>query len=372
MDPFAFRILARDGRARSGLLQTPHGEISTPVFMPVGTQAAVKALTPDQLQAAGASLILANTYHLFLRPGDETIAGLGGLHAFMHWPKPILTDSGGFQVFSMRSIREVDADGVSFKSHLDGSTHRLTPEKAVAIQENLGADIIMALDECATPKEYDYCRSAMLRTNAWAERSAQAHRRTDQALFGIVQGGIFRDLREESARCISGLSFPGNAVGGLSVGESKPETNAVLDWMDRGLPEDRPRYLMGVGTPADIVEAVARGMDMFDCVLPTRLARHHAALLRRGRLNILGASYARDPRPLEETCSCYTCENFSRAYLRHLILAKEILGATLLSIHNISVLLDLTVEIRTAIQAGRFSSLRKELSAGIPGSEANS
>jgi queuine tRNA-ribosyltransferase len=371
MGPFDFRILARDGKARSAVLQTPHGEIATPVFMPVGTQAAVKALTPDQLQAAGASLILANTYHLFLRPGDETIAGLGGLHAFMHWPKPILTDSGGFQVFSMRSIREVDSDGVTFKSHLDGSTHRLTPEKAVAIQENLGADIIMALDECTPPGEYDYCRAAMLRTHAWAERSARAHQRTDQALFGIVQGGIFRDLRGESARFISSLGFPGNAVGGLSVGESKPEMHAVLDWMEAELPEDRPRYLMGIGTPEDIVEAVARGMDMFDCVLPTRLARHHAAMLRRGRLNILGASYARDPRPLEETCTCYTCQNFSRAYLRHLIQAKEMLGATLLSIHNLSVLLRLTAEIRTAIRNGRFSSLRKEFSEGAPGSETN-
>jgi queuine tRNA-ribosyltransferase len=366
MDSFGFRILARDGRARSAILHTPHGDVATPVFMPVGTQATVKALTPAQLHEAGAVLVLANTYHLYLRPGDDIISELGGLHAFMGWENAILTDSGGFQVFSMRSIREVDGDGVTFKSHLDGSTHRLTPEKAVAIQENLGADIIMALDECAAPNDHAYSRMAMERTHLWAARSAQAHRRSDQALFGIVQGGIFRDLREESARYISGLGLPGNAVGGLSVGESKTEMHAVLDWMDRGLPEDRPRYLMGVGTPADIVEAVARGMDMFDCVLPTRLARHHAAMLRRGRLNLLGAGYARDPGPLDPSCTCYTCRHFSRAYLRHLLQAREILGATLLSIHNITVLETLTAEIRTAIQSGRFSALREEFQKALP------
>ncbi len=366
MAPFGFRILARDGRARSAVLQTPHGEVATPVFMPVGTQATVKALTPDQLRETGAALVLANTYHLHLRPGDEIVAELGGLHAFMGWEKAILTDSGGFQVFSMRSIREVDGDGVTFKSHLDGSTHRLTPEKAVAIQENLGADIIMALDECAEPDDHDYSRIAMERTHLWAARSAAAHRRADQALFGIVQGGIFRDLREESARCISQLGFPGNAVGGLSVGESKAEMHAVLEWMDAALPEDRPRYLMGVGTPADIIESVARGMDMFDCVLPTRLARHHAAMLRRGRLNLLGAGFARDPRPLDPSCRCYTCRHFSRAYLRHLLQAKEMLGATLLSIHNITILETLTTEIRAAIHSGRFSALREEFQKEVP------
>ncbi|MBN1440070.1 MAG: tRNA guanosine(34) transglycosylase Tgt [Anaerolineales bacterium] len=366
MAPFEFRITAREGRARCGILQTPHGEVRTPVFMPVGTQATVKALTPDQLQAAGATLVLANTYHLHLRPGDAAIAGLGGLHAFMSWPGPILTDSGGFQVFSMRSIRKVDENGVTFKSHLDGSLHRLTPESAVAIQENLGADIIMPLDECAAPQDPGYSREAMRRTHAWAERSARARRRSDQALFGIVQGGVFRDLREESARFISNLGLPGVAVGGLSVGESKAEMHAVLEWMDRGLPEDRPRYLMGVGHPADLVEATARGMDMFDCVLPTRLARHHAAILRRGRLNLLGAAFARDPRPLDPACPCYTCKNFSRAYLRHLIQAKEMLGATLLSIHNLSVVFSLTAEIREAIHAGRFSSLLREFRTAPP------
>ena len=247
MTAFGFQVLARDGRARAGLLQTPHGEVATPVFMPVGTQATVKALAPDQLEKTGASLVLANTYHLHLRPGDEIVAQLGGLHAFMGWPHAILTDSGGFQVFSMRAIRDVDDGGVTFKSHLDGSIHRLTPETAVAIQENLGADIIMALDECAPANDHAYSRKAMERTHAWAARSAQSRRRSDQALFGIVQGGVFRDLREESARFIADLGLPGNAVGGLSVGESKSEMHAVLEWMDLGLPEDRPRYSDGGG-----------------------------------------------------------------------------------------------------------------------------
>jgi queuine tRNA-ribosyltransferase len=357
---FPFEISARDGRARTARLSTLHGEILTPVFMPVGTQATVKSLTPAQLEELGARILLANTYHLYLRPGDALIAELGGLHKFMNWPKPILTDSGGYQVFSLRSIRAVDEEGVTFKSHWDGSLHRLTPEKAVAIQENLGADIIMALDECPEPKNYEYNRAALQRTHAWARRSLEAHRRTDQALFGIVQGGIFRDLREESAAFIGSLKFPGNAVGGLSVGESKRETYEVLDWMDACLPEDRPRYLMGVGTPADLVEGVARGMDMFDCVLPTRLARHHTAILRHGRLNLMGAAYARDPLPVDPTCSCYTCANFSRAYVRHLVQTREILGATLLTIHNISLLLTVVADIRSAITAGCYHLLREE------------
>jgi queuine tRNA-ribosyltransferase len=357
---FPFEISARDGRARTARLQTPHGVIPTPVFMPVGTQASVKALTPAQLEESGATILLANTYHLYLRPGDELIAALGGLHKFMNWPKPILTDSGGYQVFSLRSIRAVDEEGVTFKSHWDGSLHRLTPEKVISIQENLGADIIMALDECPEPRNYAYNRAALERTHAWARRSLDAHRRSDQALFGIVQGGIFKDLREESAAFISSLGFPGNAVGGLSVGESKTETYRVLDWMDSCLPEDRPRYLMGVGTPADLVEGVARGMDMFDCVLPTRLARHHTAILRHGRLNLMGATFARDPLPVDPTCSCYTCANFSRAYVRHLLQSKEILGATLLTIHNLSILLHLMSDIRTAIAGGWYRRLREE------------
>jgi queuine tRNA-ribosyltransferase len=328
--------------------------------MPVGTQATVKSVTPAQLEELGTTILLANTYHLYLRPGDGLIAELGGLHRFMNWPHPILTDSGGYQVFSLRSIRSVDDEGATFKSHWDGSLHRLTPEKAVSIQENLGADIIMALDECPEPRDYEYNRVAAERTRVWARRSLSAHHRSDQALFGIVQGGIFRDLREKSAADIAALGFPGNAVGGLSVGESKVETYQVLDWMDSCLPGDRPRYLMGVGTPADLVEGVARGIDMFDCVLPTRLARHHTAILRHGRMNLMGAAYSKDPLPVDPACSCYTCANFTRAYIRHLVQSKEILGATLLTIHNLSVLLSLMSEIRMAISVGRFHKLREE------------
>ncbi len=363
---FSFEISAQDGRARSAKFSTPHGEIATPVFMPVGTQATVKALTPAQLEELGATIILANTYHLFLRPGDELIAELGGLHKFMHWPGPILTDSGGYQVFSLRSIRAVDDEGVTFKSHWDGSLHRLTPEKTVAIQENLGADIIMALDECPEPGNYEYNQAALARTHAWAARSMEAHHRTDQALFGIVQGGIFRDLREKSAAYVASLGLPGIAIGGLSVGESKRETYEVLDWMEDCLPKDRPRYLMGVGSPADLVEGVARGVDMFDCVLPTRLARHHTAILRHGRLNLMGASFARDPRPIDPSCSCYTCANFSRAYVRHLVQTREILGATLLTLHNISLLLKLMTDIRSAIEGQCYHLLQEEFQSEPP------
>jgi queuine tRNA-ribosyltransferase len=353
--PFAFRIEARQGRARAGVITTPHGEIQTPVFAPVGTQATVKALTPTHLVDLGAALILANTYHLYLRPGDEVVASLGGLHRFMAWERPILTDSGGFQIFSLANSRVVSEDGVTFKSHIDGSTHHLTPEMAVKIQENLGADIIMALDECAAPYDRTYNEQALARTHAWAERCLIAKSRSDQALFGIVQGGVFADLRARSAEFISSLGFPGHAIGGLSVGESKEEMLAMLEIIDRILPEDKPRYLMGVGTPADILQGIQRGIDIFDCVLPTRLARHNAAMIGTGeRLNLVNAAYARDERPIDETCSCYTCSNFTRGYLRHLIIAKEMLAATLLSIHNLFTLLRLTRDIRNSILAGEF------------------
>ncbi len=352
---FTFEIVAEDGRARVGRFYTPHGVLETPVFAPVGTQATVKALTPAQLEDLGVALVLANTYHLYLRPGDETIAEMGGLHTFMAWPHPILTDSGGFQVFSLAAMRDIDDDGVTFRSHLDGSLHRLTPEKAIRIQERLGADIIMALDECPPPYDRDYNEEALRRTHLWAERSLKAHTRKDQALFGIVQGGVFPDLREQSARFIASLGFPGHAIGGLSVGETKEEMYAMLDVVTAVLPREKPRYLMGVGTPEDIVEAVRRGVDLFDCVLPTRLARHGAAMLKYGgRLNLRRAEFARDPRPIEETCSCYTCQHFSRAYLRHLIVAKEMLAATLMSIHNIHVLVELTRELRQAIREKRL------------------
>jgi queuine tRNA-ribosyltransferase len=320
----------------------------------------VKAVTPDQLQALGASLVLANAYHLYLRPGDEQVAALGGLHEFMVWPSPILTDSGGFQVFSLSKQRQVDDNGVTFRSHLDGSIHNFTPEKAISIQENLGADIIMALDECPEPYDRTYNEQALERTHAWAERCLKAKSRSDQALFGIIQGGVFPDLREKSAAFISSLDFPGIAIGGLSVGESKQEMLAILDLVDGILPEDRPRYLMGVGSPEDLVEAVARGIDIFDCVLPTRMARNHAAITRRGRLNLRNAVFANSDRPIDSNCTCYTCCNFTRAYLRHLIKTGEMLSATLLTIHNLQTLIDLSTELRQAVIEGRLARFATE------------
>jgi queuine tRNA-ribosyltransferase len=325
----------------------------------------VKAVTPDQLQALGASLVLANAYHLYLRPGDEQVAALGGLHEFMVWPSPILTDSGGFQVFSLSKQRQVDDNGVTFRSHLDGSIHNFTPEKAISIQENLGADIIMALDECPEPYDRTYNEQALERTHAWAERCLKAKSRSDQALFGIIQGGVFPDLREKSAAFISSLDFPGIAIGGLSVGESKQEMLAILDLVDGILPEDRPRYLMGVGSPEDLVEAVSRGIDIFDCVLPTRMARNHAAITRRGRLNLRNAVFANSDRPIDSNCTCYTCSNFTRAYLRHLIKTGEMLSATLLTIHNLHTLIDLSTELRQAVIEGRLARFATEFRANF-------
>lgn len=326
----------------------------TPAFAPVGTQATVKAVTPAQLEALGANLILSNTYHLYLRPGDNLVAEMGGLHMFMNWSGPLLTDSGGFQVFSLSENRKIDDNGVTFKSHIDGSTHRITPEKSISIQENLGADIIMAFDECAPPNDWAYNEAAMQRTHAWARRCLQVKTRPDQALFGIVQGGIFIDLRQRSAEYIASLDFFGNAIGGLSVGETKGEMLAVLDAVDLILPKSKPRYLMGVGTVDDLLNSTLRGVDIFDCVLPTRLARHNAAISGMERLNLVNATYTHDPRPINELCACYTCRNFSRAYLRHLIIAKEMLSATLLSIHNLHTLLQLSRDMRQSIIDGRF------------------
>ena len=362
---FEFELKATDGRARAGLFRTPHGDISTPVFAPVGTQATVKALTPDQLETLGAQLILANTYHLFLRPGDQTVAKIGGLHAFASWSGPILTDSGGFQVFSLAKRRKVDADGVTFRSHLDGSEQRFTPESTIAIQENLGADIIMVLDECAEPYDRAYNEQAMARTHSWAERCLGAKTRPDQALFGIVQGGVFPDLRQQSAEFVASLDFPGIAIGGLSVGETKDEMHNMLEVLDPVLPEDRPRYLMGVGSPEDIVESVLRGVDMFDSVLPTRMARNHSALTRLGRINLRNAPLADDPRPIDPDCVCYACCNFSRAYLRHLAVAKEMLVATLVSIHNLHTLMALTHDLRAAIVEGEVESFAKQFLAAF-------
>ncbi len=363
MNSFSFELIARQERARAGIFHTPHGDILTPVFAPVGTQATVKAVTPAQLVDINASLVLANTYHLYLRPGDELLAEMGGLHAFMNWPGPILTDSGGFQVFSLSGARNIDQDGVTFKSHIDGSMHRFTPERSIAIQENLGADIIMAFDECAPPNDRVYSEQAMARTHAWAERCLAAKTRPDQALFGIVQGGIFPDLRTQSAEFIRSLDLPGVAIGGLSVGESKEAMHAILEVVDPLLPAEKPRYLMGVGSPEDLVNGVLRGIDIFDCVLPTRLARHNAAMTRTGRLNLVNATFAKDQQAIDASCDCYTCQNFTRAYLRHLIVAKEMLSATLLSIHNLHTLIQLATDMRQAILENRFDKFANQFFA---------
>jgi queuine tRNA-ribosyltransferase len=360
---FDFQITSKNNRARTGIFSTPHGDLFTPVFAPVGTQATVKTLTPEHLKGINASLVLSNTYHLYLRPGDELVRDLGGLHKFMQWPNPMLTDSGGFQVFSLSQTRKIDDDGVTFKSHIDGSTHRFTPEKSISIQENLGADIIMAFDECSDPNDLAYTKIAMQRTHRWAERSLAAKTRSDQALFGIVQGGVNPDLRAESAKFIASLDTPGIAIGGLSVGETKQEMHDTLDVVTPLLPENKPRYLMGVGTPEDLINGVLRGVDIFDCVLPTRLARHHSAFAPEGRLNLMNATFARDQRPIDETCDCYACQTFTRAYIRHLIIAKELLAGTLISIHNLRALIRLMEKIRIYIAEGSFESHAPELLA---------
>jgi queuine tRNA-ribosyltransferase len=352
--PFTFDILAREQNARAGVFHTPHGDILTPVFAPVGTQATVKSLTPAQLAETGASLVLSNTYHLYLRPGADLVAEMGGLHEFMQWPQPMLTDSGGFQVFSLSDTRKVDEEGVTFKSHIDGSSHRFTPESSIKVQEQLGADIIMAFDECATPHDLEYNKRALTRTHNWLKRCVAAKSRDDQALFGIVQGGVFADLRKASAEFVSSMDLPGTAIGGLSVGESKAEMHAMLEVLHPLLPANKPRYLMGVGSPEDLVNGVLRGVDIFDCVLPTRLARHQSAFTPTGRINLMNAGFARDTHPIDETCTCYACQNFTRAYIRHLVVAKEILASTLISIHNISFLINLMKRIRQSIMEDSF------------------
>jgi len=357
---FDFTLIAQDGDARLGRFETPHGLIETPVFAPVGTQATVKAMRPRDLVELGATLVLANTYHLYLRPGDERVRDLGGLHRFMAWDGPILTDSGGFQVFSLSDTRRIDANGVTFKSHIDGSIHRFTPEKSIAVQENLGADIIMMFDECPPPNEYEYVRQSLARTHPWALRCLDAKTRADQALFGIVQGGVFRDLREQSARFMVELDLPGYAVGGLAAGETKAEMHAVLEWLNPVLPAGKPRYLMGVGAPEDLVNGVLRGIDIFDCVLPTRIARNGAAFVRGGRINLRNARYTDDPSPVDPTCDCYACSRFSRAYIRHLVKADEILASILLTTHNLHFLLRLVDDLRKAIRKGRVAEFAGE------------
>ncbi|MBN1991896.1 MAG: tRNA guanosine(34) transglycosylase Tgt [Anaerolineae bacterium] len=358
---FSFELIAEDkhSRARAGIIHTPHGDIPTPVFAPVGTQATVKTLTPAELHDLGATLILGNTYHLYLRPGADLIADFGGLHQFMQWDGPILTDSGGFQVFSLAGLREVDEEGVTFRSHLDGSTHRFTPESVIALQEKLGGDIIMAFDECPPPEDHAYNVEALARTHRWAERCRAAQRRADQALYGIVQGGVFADLRAQSAEFLTALDFPGYAIGGLSVGETKAQMHAMLDVVQPILPRHKPRYLMGVGSPEDLFESVARGVDQFDCVLPTRIARNGAVFTKQGRLNLRNARFAADKNPIEPDCRCYTCRNFSLAYLRHLIIAKETLALRLATLHNLHFILETMGRIRQSILAGTFGEYKR-------------
>ncbi len=361
---FTVNKKSKNTNARTGTIETPHGKINTPIYMPVGTQATVKSLTPEQVKETGAEIILSNTYHLYLRPGHELVREAGGLHKFMHWDKPILTDSGGFQVFSLGELRKITEEGAEFSSHLDGSKHMLTPEKVMEIEQALGADIIMAFDECVEyPAEYERTAAAMERTHRWAQRCKDAKHRKDQALFGIVQGGTYGDLRRESAQAIADMDFPGNAIGGLSVGEPKKVMYDMIETVVPYLPETKPRYLMGVGTFDCIIEGVARGIDMFDCVLQTRIARNGTALTRQGKLVIRNAEYARDFRSIEESCSCYACRNFTRGYIRHLVKANEILGATLLSIHNITSTIDFIRDIRESIESGSFSEFKDEFFA---------
>ena len=352
---------ATKGKARRGRLYTPHGTFETPMFMPVGTQATVKTLSPEELYDMESQVILANTYHLFLRPGSELVKKAGGLHKFMNYNRGMLTDSGGFQVFSLGEMRKITEEGVMFRSHIDGSKQFLSPEVSVRVQEELGADIAMAFDECIPyPSDFNYTKKSTERTTRWAERCLKAHTRPDQALFGIVQGGMFPELRKMSAESLQEMDFAGYGIGGLSVGEPKPVMYDMLDqttgWMDK----QKARYLMGVGTPDCIVEGVNLGVDMFDCVFPTRVARNGTAMTARGRLVIRNAVYAEDFQPIDEHCNCYTCRNFSRAYIRHLFKAEETFGLRLLSIHNLHFLLDFAKKIREAIEQDRFAEFRKE------------
>jgi queuine tRNA-ribosyltransferase len=359
---FSFTIEARDAPgARAGLLRTPHGTIRTPVFMPVGTNASVKSLSPDDLRRCSVQIVLANTYHLSLRPGADRIATLGGLHHFMRWSGPILTDSGGFQVFSLGHLRTVDEEGVTFRSQIDGSMHRFTPESVQETEAQIGADIVMPLDQLiALPATHAQAREAMERTTRWLERSIAARTRHDQALFGIVQGGTYADLRVAHAQALRRIDLPGYAIGGLSVGESKQEMHATLEALDPELPADRPRYLMGVGAPEDLVECVARGVDMFDVVLPTRIARNGTLLVRTGRVNLKNASHALRDEPIEPGCNCPTCRDFSLAYLHHLYRCEELLVYRLATLHNIWFMTHLISDIRASIIEGRFAIFRDE------------
>jgi queuine tRNA-ribosyltransferase len=362
-----FELLNKDTgtAARAGRLSLSHGAVETPAFMPVGTAGAVKAMSFADLEELGAEIILMNSYHLYLRPGHELVKELGGLHGFTGWRKPILTDSGGFQVYSLGDIRKISDEGVEFKSYLDGSLHIITPERAIGIQEALGADIIMAFDECAPhPSSFEYTENSVELTYRWAQRCVSARSRSDLALFGIVQGGTFPELRKRSAAQITGIGFDGYAIGGLSVGEGKELMYEMIGLTCPHLPQDHPRYLMGVGKPEDIIEAVALGIDMFDCVMPTRNARNGTLFTSRGTVSIKNAKYRNDPSPIDEKCRCHTCANYSRAYLRHIFMSRELLSYRLNTIHNLHYYLAFMKDIRLAIREGRFAEFRRAFLAG--------
>ena len=368
MTAFSFRVDSNDphSHARTGFLRLPHGEVETPVFMPVGTQGTVKAVTQEMLESLDARIILGNTYHLFLRPGTETIRAMGGLHRFMAWERALLTDSGGFQVFSLGDLRRISEEGVEFRSHLDGSRQFLSPEVSMEIQTTLGSDIVMAFDECTPfPATHTEAQMSMLLSMRWARRSRHSfdslrEKAPDQALFGIIQGGVYADLRSQSLDELVGIGFDGYAIGGLSVGEEKDKMLDVVEGIAPRIPLDRPRYLMGVGTPSDIVNAVARGVDMFDCVLPTRNARNGQVFTSEGKLNIKNARYVRDSRPLDEKCACVVCARYSRSYIRHLYQAGEILASTLCTLHNLACYLDMMKRMRQSIRLGKFTEFRAD------------
>lgn len=360
---FSYELLHVDKNcgARYGVIHTPHGDVYTPMFMPVGTLATVKYISPEELYEIGSQVILSNTYHCWLRPGEDVVANAGGLHTFMNYKRPMLTDSGGFQVFSLSDNRKISEEGVKFKSHLDGQTLFLSPEKSIEIQNKLGADIIMSFDECPPyPATYEYMKNSIERTLRWAKRGQLAHKNEKQALFGICQGGEFEDLRKHSTLSTVAMDFDGYSIGGTALGESKEVMHKMIEYTVKYLPSDKPRYLMGVGTPEDLLEGVLRGVDMFDCVLPTRIARHGAVMTSTGKLNMRNKKYEYDLSPLDENCDCPTCKNYTKSYLRHLLKCEEGLGKRLLSVHNLRFLLKLSEDMRKAIQEDRFLEFKKE------------
>ena len=366
---FHFEVIKKDrfSGARLGKVETDHGSFFTPAFFPVGTQGTVKSVTSEELKEIGVEVILGNTYHLYLRPGHETIGRLGGLHKFIHWDRPILTDSGGYQIFSLAKLRKISEDGVTFQSHIDGSLHFLTPEMVIQIQRTFGSDISMVLDECLPyPSPYEYSQASTALTIEWARRSLKEKQKKDSCLFAIIQGGAYRDLREESAQTLVKMDFQGYAVGGLSVGEPKSLMLSILEWITPLLPENKPRYLMGVGTPEDILDGVKRGIDFFDCVLPTRNARNGMLFTSAGKVSIKQAQYAEDERPIDETCDCYTCRHYSRAYLRHLYLANEILSSRLNTIHNLYFYIRFMKEIQKAVREDRLVDFTKRTASDHP------